>query len=208
MRIVLTLLFCAVGAFGQSAGQGWLDLFPDDHFTGWTRLAMPPTHPPSEIPQWKVDATRRLIVCEGNGGHDMMRYNREFQDFILHVEWRVTPKDGARYNSGVFVRVGEDSTIWHQAQTSPAGGYLFGNTLVHGSPQRFDLRKQMTENRVKPAGEWNVYDIRCEGPKISLSVNGKVTSVFDQCEVPRGYIGLEAEGYHIEFRDLRIKVLK
>jgi hypothetical protein len=49
-----------------------------------------------------------------------------------------------------------------------------------------------------------VYEIRCEGKKITLSVNGAVTSEFTQCEVPRGYIGLEAEGYRIEFRNLKL----
>src|SRR5437764_15164996 len=36
---------------------------------------------------------------------------------------------------------------------------------------------------------------------LTLWVNGAVTCHFDECNVPRGYLGLEGEGYRIEFRD-------
>ena len=58
-----------------------------------------------------------------------------------------------------------------------------------------------------PAGEWNTYDITAKGHTISLSVNGKVVSEFTQAEVPEGYVALEAEGYRIEFRNVRVKPL-
>ena len=97
--------------------------------------------------------------------------------------------------------------VWHQAQTGPGGEYLFGNTLVGGTAQRVDLRDAMREHRVKTAGEWNTYEIRAVGRTVSLWVNGAVTSEFPDCEVPRGHIGLEAEGYRIEFRNLKVKRL-
>jgi hypothetical protein len=28
------------------------------------------------------------------------------------------------------------------------------------------------------------------------------------CEVPKGYLGLEAEGYRVEFRNLKLKELR
>jgi len=85
---------------------------------------------------------------------------------------------------------------------------LFGNTLVKGVPQRVNLREKMSENRVKPAGEWNTYEIRALGRQISLWVNGAVTNEFTDCEVPRGYVGLEAEGYRVEFRNIQLKRLQ
>ena len=116
-------------------------------------------------------------------------------------------RENDRYNAGIYVRVSADGVLWHQAQTGPGGGYLFGNTLVEGTPQRVNLRQAMTENRVKPAGEWNTYEIRAVGKKVALWVNGAVTSEFTQCEVPKGHLGLEAEGYRIEFRNLKLKRL-
>jgi hypothetical protein len=118
----------------------------------------------SNIAQWHIDAAKRQIVCDGNGGHDWLRFNKELRNFTFHVKWRFTPIPGPpKYNSGVFFRNDADGTIWHQAQTTPEGGYLFGVTPVDGKLTSFNEQKKMTENRIKPAGEWNVYDIRCVG---------------------------------------------
>jgi hypothetical protein len=182
---------------------------PDASFKGWTRIAIPPDKPVDAVTQWKVDADRKLLICEGNRGHEWLRYDRELGDFILHVEWRFPVIEGGKgYNSGVFVRNDEKGVIWHQAQTGGAsGGFLFGNTPVNGTPQRFNLSKEIKENRVKAAGEWNTYDIRCEGKKITLTVNGAVMSEFAS-GTEKGYIGFEAEGYLIEFRNIRVKPLR
>lgn len=206
MRI-LSLLFLAGAAWAQ--GDGWTDIAPDASFSAWTRISIPPGKPVSQPSQWKLDAAAGTLVCEGNGGHEMLRYNTPYKDLILHVEWKFTklPDENARYNSGVFIRNDADGTIWHQAQTEMAGGYLFGNTPVNGVVQRFNLREQMIENRVKPAGEWNTYDITAKGRTISLSVNGKVVSEYTGTEVPEGYVALEAEGFRIEFRNIRVKPL-
>lgn len=203
MRQLLSFFLFAMAAAAQTGG--WTDLFPDERLTDWTRIAIPPTHPPSPVSQWKIDKANRVLICEGNGGHDMLRYNREFQDFVIHVEWRFTPVEGeTRYNSGVFVRNDADGTFWHQAQAGLAGAYLFGKTPVTGS---FNLRPQMKENRVKPAGEWNTYEITCKARTISLEVNGAVVSEFTACGMPKGYVALEAEGYRIEFRNIRLRPL-
>lgn len=206
MRQLLSLFVFAIAASAQTGG--WIDLFPDAKLTNWTRVPIPPTAPLSETSQWKVDTANRVIVCEGNGGHDMLRYDREFTDYVLHAEWRFAKLPGEpRYNSGIFVRTNADGTIWHQAQTGLAGGYLFMVTPVKGVNQRISFQKQMKENRVKPAGEWNTYEVTARGRAISLDVNGATVSEFTDCEVPKGYVGLEAEGYRIEFRNIRIKPL-
>jgi hypothetical protein len=194
-------------------GKGWVDLLADKTMKSWTRVAMTPAGqlPAGDLSQpspWTVDAAG-LLVCDGNTvGHEMFRYGQEVGDFVLHAEWRVAPELADKpYNSGVFARTSADASIWHQAQTGTGGGYLFGRTLVAGQPGRLNLRDQMIENRVKPAGEWNVYEIRAAGKTLSLWVNGAVVSEFKECEVPRGYVGLESEGYHIEFRNVKLKVL-
>lgn len=74
-------------------------------------------------------------------------------------------------------------------------------------PARYTLQKEMKENRVKPAGEWNVYDIRCVGAICTLAVNGQVVNTVDT-GTTRGYVGLEAEGYQITFTDFRLRELK
>ena len=42
---------------------------------------------------------------------------------------------------------------------------------------------------------------------MTLWVNGAVTNHWRECEVKKGYVGLEAEGYRIEFRNVKLKPL-
>ena len=192
--------------------SGWINIMPGPSLTHWTRIAIPPDRPLNKNSQWSVDATAHTLVCAGDGGHEFLRYDgQQLGDFLFHVEWRLTPhKSGKGYNSGVFVRNNSDASIWYQAQVGAAsGGYWFGydDPAVKG-PISFNLKSRMTANPVKPAGEWNTFDIRCEGKKLILKVNGTVTSEFNECRNLKGYLGLEAEGSRIEFRRMRIKMLK
>lgn len=194
--------------------DGWIDLLADAGPTlkGWTRGTIPPGGRLNPASQWSLDPKTGHLVCSGDGGHEWLRYDRELGDSIFHVEWRFVPiTDAARkknYNSGVYTRNSADATIWHQAQTGNAsGGYLFGDTLVDGKLQRVNLAKSVKEQRVKPAGEWNVYELTSQGRDVTLWVNGAVTCAWHDCEVPQGYVGVEAEGYRIEFRNLKVKPL-
>ncbi|MGA8182641.1 MAG: DUF1080 domain-containing protein [Terriglobia bacterium] len=215
--IVVFLLFgIAMIPSGKSQAapepSGWINIMPGAAMQHWTRVAIPPDRPLPKHSQWSVDAATHALVCAGNGGHEFLRYDgRQLGNFLFHVEWRLTRHEGNKgYNSGVFVRNNSDASIWYQAQVgNSSGGYWFGydDPAVKG-PISFNLKSRMTANPVKPAGEWNTFDIRCEGKKLILKVNGTVTSEFNECRNLKGYLGLEAEGSRIEFRDMRIKVLK
>jgi hypothetical protein len=201
------LLILPLLAF-QALSAGAVDILPDVNLTGWTRIPIPPVSGLSPKMQWRVDPSQRVLICSGDGGHEWLRYDKELGDFALKLEWRFTPKEGnPRYNSGIGVRMSKQGEIWHQAQTGASGGYLFGDTLIDGAIQRMNLSKTMKENRVKPAGEWNLYEIRAQGDGITLSVNGAVVSEFSGCALRKGYIGLEAEGFDITFRNIRLQPL-
>lgn len=191
--------------------RGWMDITPGANLQGWTIVDVPVDGPLSPSPQWSVDTKTGIVRCSGQGGRDWLRCDKkEFGNFILHVEWRFEKIDGpAKYNSGVFVRNSAEFKIWHQAQCgSSSGGFLFGNSLVNGEIKRVDTRDQLTgANPVKPAGEWNCYEIACIDSSLSLKVNGIATSRWEHVNVLRGYVGLEAEGYAIMFKNLRIKEL-
>ena len=202
-----TLLFLAILAVLLPASAQTVNLFPADYQAQWSRIAIPPTHPMSAVAQWHIEAAKRQIVCDGNGGHDWLRFNRELRNFTFHVKWRFTPMPGTpKYNSGVFFRNDADGNIWHQAQTTLDGGYLFGVTPIDGKPTSFNERKNMKENRVKPAGQWNVYDLHCVANTCTLAVNGKVVNTI-HVGIEKGYIGLESEGFQIEFKDFKVKEL-
>lgn len=185
----------------------WMKLMPDAQFHNWTRVAIPPDHPLSPTNQWSVDAAKGVIWCAGDQGHEWLRYDQQLADFDFHVEWRLTAVGGSpHYNSGVFVRNNSDGRIWFQAQVgSASGGYWFGDRLIDGKYIRFNLSRDMKRHPVLEAGKWNVYDIHCQGSTLSLKVNGTISSVYTECNHPNGYLGLEAEGSRIEFRNLRIR---
>jgi hypothetical protein len=198
----------------SSDANGWIDLLADTRLEQWVRVPLAavnklPAGDAAQPSPWKLDAARNVLVCAGDkAGHEMFRYARDAGDFVFHAEWRyVGPPEDTAYNSGVFARAGADGAVWHQAQTGTGGGYLFGATIVDGKPGRVNARDKMAANRVKPAGEWNVYEIRAAGKTMSLWVNGAVVSELSSLEVMRGFVGLEAEGYLVEFRNLKLKIL-
>lgn len=192
----------------------WVDLMPPDtplgqNIPGWTRIPIPAIAGLKAEPQWKVDGAQKLLICTGQGGHEWLRYDKELKDFVLQVEWRFAPKEGeTKYNSGIGIRLSRYGEIWFQGQTGLAGGYLFGQDFVDGGLKSFNLRQQAKENRVKPAGEWNLYEIRAQGDRMTLSINGAVINELTGVGMRRGYIGLEAEGYEIAFRNIKLQVLE
>ncbi len=69
-----------------------------------------------------------------------------------------------------------------------------------------------TANSVKPAGQWNTIDIECAGPKIRITLNGKLIQDVDQTQVEeikgkplQGFVSLQNHGKLIEFRNLKLK---
>ncbi len=215
MRYFFALMLLGAGAacFAQTPSAlesdpaGWKDILPSPSFEGWTRLPFMTTSPLDAVTQWKVDTDSKILTCECKGGHEWLRYDRELGDGIFHVEFRFTPIDsGTGYNSGIMMRNSADGVIYHQAQAGgPGTGWLFANTPVDGKPTRINLRSQLKESRVKQAGEWNVFEVRAVGPKITLWVNGDVSSELPNVGALKGHLGLEAEGYRIEFRNMKVK---
>jgi len=195
----------SVGALG-SEPKGWSDLMPTANLKGWTRIPIPPTNALGRA-QWHLDAARQVLVCDGDGGHEMLRFDQELTNGIFHVECRFVPVTGTKsnYNSGIFIRNSSDGVIWHQCQLTMDGGYLFGNTPTNGLLKRF--KSPARERRMKAAGEWNTVEVAAQGRTLTVWFNGAEVSEFSSCETPAGYIALESEGYAIEFRNLKLKEL-
>jgi hypothetical protein len=202
-RILILSALAAAWLPGQS-----VDLLPDESLKGWTRIPIPATDGLKPKLQWRVDAAEHTLICSGDGGHEWLRYDQPLGDYVFDVDFRFAPKGpDVKYNSGIGIRLSAWGELWTQAQTGPTGGYLFGVNLVDGALQSFNLRKDMKENRVKAAGEWNHYEIRVQGDKISLSVNGAAVNEIAGIALRKGYIGLEAEGHEIAFRNMKLTKL-
>ena len=194
----------------QSDPRGWKDILPPANLKGWYRVPVPPTGQLGRE-QWHVDAKQKVLICDGDGGHDMLLFGKEVGDAVFHLEFCYTKAEGRTgYNSGAYVRNSKDGGIWHQAQFGDGkDGFLFGQTLeADGKKKSFNLSKQVADMRIKPAGEWNTMEITARGKVLTLWVNGAVTCQFEDCGPEKGHLGLEGEGYRIEFRNLKVKALR
>src|SRR5688500_35380 len=125
----------------------------------------------------------------------VMRSEKEYENFVLHVEWRHMEKGG---NSGVFVwskavpdpesRLPDGVEVqmlelgWVELNTKdgvvPPIAYVHGElfgvggvTTIADNPR--GERSKSIENRCKGRGEWNTYDVVCVDGTIKLAVNGK-----------------------------------
>jgi hypothetical protein len=113
----------------ESEPQGWVDILPAADLKGWFRVPVPPTGQLGRA-QWHLDGEKKILICDGDGGHDMLLFDKEIGDAIFHVEFCYTKIEGKKgYNSGAYVRNSRNGAIWHQAQFGDGkDGYLFGQT--------------------------------------------------------------------------------
>jgi hypothetical protein len=190
----------------QKDPVGWIDLLADKDLKNWQRVPIPPGSQLKKRNPWSVELDSNYLVCNGIGIHEMLLYKEEFGDGVFHVEWRFKRVEGKKgYNSGVYVRTSADGAIWHQAQVGNKNiGYIFGDTLVDGKTKRVKIDDKRPE-RGKDAGEWNTYEVACKGKQMTLWINGGITATWNDCQVPKGHVGLEAEGWYIEFRNVKFK---
>jgi hypothetical protein len=210
---LLTIYSARLCAFEQPAA--FRDLFNGRDLTGWVNVN-------TDKDTWTVkDGT---LICSGHP-IGVMRSDREYENFVLHIEWMHMEPGG---NSGVFVwsdAKPQESRLpngvevqmleldWvnqHKVNGEPAPlayvhGELFGVGGVETTPDNpRGRRSKSIENRCKPRGEWNTYDVVCVDGVIKLAVNGKFVNGVSHATRKKGYLCLESEGAEIHFRNVRL----
>ena len=100
---------------------------------------------------------------------------KEHENFILDLEFNLDPAA----NSGVFVYNSDlqnwiPNTVEIQILDDPAPKWAdipptwrCGGIFAHSAPRKLAVKK---------AGEWNRMTIRCQGPKISVLLNGELVT--------------------------------
>ncbi len=219
--LLIACLLAAVSAHAEPTQAGaFVDLFNGKDLTGWVDVNTSPE-------TWRVEDG--LLICTGLP-IGVMRSEKQYENFILHVEWRHMEPGG---NSGVFLwsegTVPEGRQLpkgmevqmleleWPFLNREENGeprpiayvhGELFGAngmTTVPDNP-RGDRSKSI-ENRCLPKGEWNYYDVVAVDGTVKLSVNGKFVNGVSKASVKKGYLCLESEGAEIHFRKIQIMEL-
>lgn len=187
--------------------RGWTDLMPKPGLPGWTKVPIPASGKLEPKEQWAV--RDGLLIIDGSGGHEWLRYDgKRYKNFILHAEWRFRKLEGAPpYNGGLYFWANANGSQFYQAQTGLAGGWLFGDFPKAGERNRTNLREQMTGNRMAPVGEWNTFEVKATTQAVELWVNGGVQSRWERPPVTEGFLGIEAEGFYMEFHRLAVKEL-
>ena len=139
-----------------------------------------------------------------------------YGDFELRLEAKLT---GAGQNARVQFRSrrmpDHHEVIGYQCDMGTGQGRSIWGSLYDESRRRRFLAEGDAD-KVKEAvrDDWNELVIRCEGPRITISVNGLETVDYteEEADVPRdGIIGLQIHGgdpAEARYRNIRIKVLK
>ena len=172
---------------------------------------------------WK--AKGNLLENSGNP-IGVVRSERMYENFIMHVEWRHLEKGG---NSGIFLWcdakadpktrlpmgmevqmleldwVNQHAVNGQQQPIAYVHGELFGAGGMSASPDNpRGERSKSLENRCLGVGQWNKYTVVCVDGTVKLAVNGKFVNSIRLASKRKGYLCLEAEGAKMEFRNLQI----
>jgi hypothetical protein len=141
-----------------------------------------------------------------------------YGDYVLKLQWRV-PENG---NSGIFLRVPElkpgqrpheegievqvldDNGPQYKGKLQP---YQYAGSIYGAVPAE--------RTGYKGAGEWNAFEITCQGETIEVVMNGNKVATADVSKIDslksrprRGYIGLQNHGSGVEYRNIAIRVLE
>ncbi len=160
--------------------------------------------------EFSMSSTGILSLRARHEGY--LKTEKPYQDFVLTFDWRF-PRGGKQSGSGSGVLLGlgeEDGWLSHGFEVQIASrncgdlwvydGYRFDGQATEG---RFG-RVQKKVGAEKPIGEWNSYEIRCEGRKIKITLNGRLVNEATSDRIIKGRIGIISQGTEVEFRGLRL----
>jgi hypothetical protein len=219
LALAACLLIPGVGRAQEIATPAFHDLFNGKDLTGWVNVN-------TAEDTWKV--RDGMLICSGHP-IGVMRTEKQYENFILHIEWMHMEPGG---NSGTFAwstakpnpesRLPDGIEIqmleldWPKLNTVngvvPPDAYVHGELfgvggvkIVPDNPR--GERSKSVENRCKPRGQWNTYDVVAVDGVMKLAVNGKFVNGFTRATQRKGYLCLESEGAEIHFRNIRIMEL-
>ncbi|MDX3574474.1 ThuA domain-containing protein [Streptomyces sp. ID05-47C] len=151
-----------------------------------------------------------------SGGMGLLWYAASgFSSYSLKLDWKMASASGDD-NSGVFVGFPPSDDPWsavnngYEVQIDATDVPEKTTGSVYGF-RSADLKKR--DRALNPPGEWNTYEIRVEGERLRLWLNGVKINDFTNTDPARslrdGHLGLQNHGTgdQVSFRDVRIKEL-
>ena len=164
MRLLLLTVCLATPGL---AGEGWKLLFNGQNLDGWSVAG--------------GSGSSAFVVEDGSihtrPGSGMLWYTREkIGNATLRVIYKMSASDG---NSGVFIRIpsepsNERFAIHHGIEVQIDDG----EDDWHCTGVLYSMTKALSRP-AKPAGEWNTMDIRMEGARTIVKINGALVTDYD-----------------------------
>ncbi len=187
------------------ATDGFAPLFNGVDRTGWK------THP-SQRGNWHVE--NGILVGSGPGvASHLYTIRDDYKDFHLRAEARINDAG----NGGVWARSSFGPTLPVEGPERPHGYQIqilgrqaasrnTGTLFAGGKTPAVDVRESPP-----PSFKWFDLDVRAEGERVTVMVNGTVTADYRDVKWPhaRGHIALGQYGGQtiVEFRKIEIKEL-
>lgn len=199
--LLLSAFVLAAGLAAPSAQADWIPLFNGKGLAGWHVRQPTAPNQPAGPNGWTVVAGEYVNTKPSTD----IQTDREFYDFDLHVEFKVTAGAGAG-NSGVYLR---DK---YEIQIADS----FGKPAADGENGALYRRVAPSANASTRAGEWQTFDITFIGRRLTLVHNGqKVLDVGDAGATGTGAASQRADGpgplrlqgdhETVAFRNIRIR---
>lgn len=135
-----------------------------------------------------------------------LRTRKKYRNYILKVDWRFKPEGAPPdANSGIFLSISGPpqelpQCIEVQLQ-QPTAGSVFGlsGAKINGAKR--------LQGKARPLGEWNRYEITVRDGTLSLVFNGEKVNEGTAMDPAEGHIGLQSEGWEVQFRNILVKEL-
>lgn len=179
-------------------------LFNGSDLTGWRGF-----HEGGAAAQgvWSV-AAGGILACSG-APKGYLFTEKEYESYVLELDWRWVVETGAAGNSGVLLRVIGEPAIWPkcleaQLKSGSAGDFhVIGGFEVAALPERpKGARGSAAVRSENPVGQWNHYRITVDRNVVTLEINGTLVNQAVGVEIVPGRIGLQSEGAPIQFKDI------
>lgn len=212
LMALLVAPFVAVNAEqakGKKKGEkGFISLFDGKSLKGWKVNTENPKSITVKDGNIVIDGPRAHLFYAGDVA------DANFKNFVFRAQVKTFPKA----NSGIYFHTK------YQAKGWPDAGFEAQVNNTHGDPKKTGGLYAVKDVNPAPAkdGEWFNYEIRVKGKKITIKINGKVTSSWT--EVPNashlksmpgrklgsGTFALQAHDPQsvVHYRNIRVKPLK
>lgn len=203
----LTLAFAIQFALGADSAER-ISLFDGKTFQGWEG---------DTNKTWRIEngAIVGGSLKEKVPHNEFLCTTRSFTNFILRLKVKLVGAEGF-VNGGIQVRSQRITNPPYEMSGYQADvGEGWWGSLYDESRRNKVLAaadKELIKRILKP-NDWNDYEIRCEGKRLRLAINGQQTVDYTEPDaaIPQhGIIGLQVHGggkTEVAYKDLTIEIL-